>query len=104
MERWSDGVTGKTPTPEPRTSTEYEARMNVSVSLNSEYQTIRWKGGVDGSLELLDQTLLPGEVRYVACPDVETLFEAIRALRVRGAPAIGVARTLLDASPTRRHR
>src|SRR5690349_14919193 len=58
---------------------------------DSDCPTLRWNGGVDGSLELLDQTLLPGEVRYLSCSDVDTLFEAIRSLRVRGAPAIGVA-------------
>ena len=40
---------------------------------------------------LLDQTLLPLEVREIECRDVETVFEAIRSLRVRGAPAIGIA-------------
>lgn len=55
------------------------------------FKTIRWIGGIDGYVELLDQTVLPDEVTYVACRDVETLREAIRSLRVRGAPAIGVA-------------
>jgi methylthioribose-1-phosphate isomerase len=53
--------------------------------------TLAWRGGVDGHLRLLDQTLLPVEVREIACRDVEAVFEAIRALRVRGAPAIGIA-------------
>jgi methylthioribose-1-phosphate isomerase len=53
--------------------------------------TIRWVGGLDGYVEMIDQTLLPGEVRNIACRDVETTWEAIRSLRVRGAPAIGVA-------------
>jgi len=53
--------------------------------------TLRWEGGVEGRLLLLDQTLLPLEVREIECRDVETVFEAIRALRVRGAPAIGIA-------------
>jgi len=65
--------------------------MNASAAVDVVFPTLRWNGGVDGYLELLDQTLLPGEVRYLECRDVETLFEAIRALRVRGAPAIGVA-------------
>jgi methylthioribose-1-phosphate isomerase len=50
--------------------------------------TIRWK---PGCVELIDQTLLPGEVVYKECRDVEVLAEAIESLRVRGAPAIGVA-------------
>jgi methylthioribose-1-phosphate isomerase len=40
---------------------------------------------------LLDQTLLPGEVREIECRSTEDVWEAIRSLRVRGAPAIGVA-------------
>ncbi len=43
------------------------------------------------SLVILDQTLLPGEVRYLSLTETEDIVEAIRALRVRGAPAIGVA-------------
>ncbi|MFK7821575.1 MAG: S-methyl-5-thioribose-1-phosphate isomerase [Planctomycetaceae bacterium] len=54
-------------------------------------QTLRWSGGIDGSLWLLDQTLLPTETREVECGTVEKVHEAIRMLRVRGAPAIGVA-------------
>jgi methylthioribose-1-phosphate isomerase len=54
-------------------------------------ETLRWVGGVDGHLELIDQTLLPVELKYLACRDVESVWEAIRSLRVRGAPAIGIA-------------
>lgn len=54
-------------------------------------ETLRWCGGPDGYLELVDQTLLPTEFRYLTCRDLETLCEAIRQLRVRGAPAIGIA-------------
>lgn len=43
------------------------------------------------AVRLLDQTRLPGEVAVVDCEDVATLAEAIRSLRVRGAPALGVA-------------
>jgi len=53
--------------------------------------TIEWVGGVDGHVRLIDQTLLPTEVRFIECTDVEALWEAIRSLRVRGAPAIGIA-------------
>jgi len=54
-------------------------------------QTLRWVGDVDGHLELIDQTLLPAEFVQIECRDVETVWEAIKMLRVRGAPAIGVA-------------
>ncbi|MBI4582084.1 MAG: S-methyl-5-thioribose-1-phosphate isomerase [Planctomycetes bacterium] len=55
------------------------------------HKTIEWVGGLDGQVRMIDQTLLPGECRMISCGDVETLWEAIRNLRVRGAPAIGVA-------------
>jgi methylthioribose-1-phosphate isomerase len=53
--------------------------------------TITWIGDVDGFVRLLDQTLLPTQVQYRDCHTVEEIWEAIRVLRVRGAPAIGVA-------------
>src|SRR6187402_603061 len=43
------------------------------------------------ALHLLDQRALPGEVRYLACRTADETAHAIRALVVRGAPAIGVA-------------
>jgi len=45
----------------------------------------------DGKVVLLDQTLLPGELRYVECDDVDSLARAIEELKVRGAPLLGVA-------------
>jgi methylthioribose-1-phosphate isomerase len=53
--------------------------------------TVRWEGGLSGHLVLLDQTRLPGEIVEHACRSLEEVWEAIRALRVRGAPAIGIA-------------
>ncbi|HEX4149137.1 MAG TPA: S-methyl-5-thioribose-1-phosphate isomerase [Pirellulales bacterium] len=53
--------------------------------------TLDWVGEAEGCLRLIDQTRLPNELVYLDCHDVETVFEAIRSLRVRGAPAIGVA-------------
>lgn len=52
---------------------------------------IEWVGETDGCLRLLDQTLLPCETKTIECRSVEQVVEAIRSLRVRGAPAIGVA-------------
>lgn len=54
-------------------------------------ETLRWQGEVDGHLVLLDQTLLPNELREIECQTVEEVWEAIRRLRIRGAPAIGCA-------------
>ena len=42
------------------------------------------------SVVVLDQTLLPNETEYISLNSAEALFEAIYALRVRGAPAIGI--------------
>ena len=51
-------------------------------------QTLKWK---DDALVLLDQTALPSEVNYLTCREVETVASAIEDLKVRGAPAIGIA-------------
>lgn len=42
-------------------------------------------------LVILDQTLLPGQIKYLTLSKAEDIWEAIYSLRVRGAPAIGVA-------------
>lgn len=53
---------------------------------------VAWVGDApSGFLRLLDQTLLPVECRELELRTVETVWEAIKSLRVRGAPAIGVA-------------
>jgi methylthioribose-1-phosphate isomerase len=54
-------------------------------------QTLKWVGGIDGFLELTDQRKLPTEFVKLPCHTIEELFEAIKTLAVRGAPAIGVA-------------
>lgn len=56
--------------------------------------TLAWReaqGAAPPALVLLDQTLLPVQETLIDCTDVETIAEAIESLRVRGAPAIGVA-------------
>jgi methylthioribose-1-phosphate isomerase len=45
----------------------------------------------DGRLRLLDQTRLPQEEVWLTLADHRQVAEAIRSMRVRGAPAIGVA-------------
>ena len=42
-------------------------------------------------IEILDQTLLPAAERYLVIDDLPGLCEAIRALRIRGAPLLGIA-------------
>lgn len=55
-------------------------------------ETLRWRGdAATGWLRLIDQTLLPGTFEEIDCRDVATVWEAIKSLRVRGAPAIGIA-------------
>lgn len=54
-------------------------------------RTIAWVGDADGFVRLIDQTLLPTRLEYRDCRTVEEVWEAIKVLRVRGAPAIGVA-------------
>jgi methylthioribose-1-phosphate isomerase len=54
-------------------------------------RTIEWIGGTDGFVRLIDQTLLPTRLEYRDCRTAEEIWEAIKMLRVRGAPAIGVA-------------
>jgi methylthioribose-1-phosphate isomerase len=43
------------------------------------------------ALVIIDQTLLPSEEKYLSLTTPEEVFEAIKKLRVRGAPAIGLA-------------
>ena len=44
----------------------------------------------DKELNIIDQTLLPGEIKRINLNTKEEIWEAIKKLRVRGAPAIGV--------------
>ncbi len=50
--------------------------------------TIEWK---DNKIRMIDQTKLPEELTHLEISDIEVLAEAIKSLRVRGAPAIGIA-------------
>ena len=43
------------------------------------------------SLDIIDQTLLPGTIKRINLNTKEEIWEAIKKLRVRGAPAIGAA-------------
>src|SRR6266567_2993888 len=51
-------------------------------------ETIRWS---EGAVVMIDQTRLPAEESYVTCRSYREVAEAIRAMVIRGAPAIGVA-------------
>jgi methylthioribose-1-phosphate isomerase len=64
-------------------------------------RTIDWDGE---AIVIIDQTLLPSEERLLRLRDVPTLAEAIQSLRVRGAPALGVAGALGIALAVRQAR
>ncbi len=63
-------------------------RLTVSIAIP---QAVRWHAG---ACRIIDQTLLPAEYREIDLVDVDEVVEAITSLRVRGAPAIGVAAAL----------
>ena len=65
--------------------------MNAIEPTTQRVFSVQWSGDADGFLDLLDQTLLPMELKVLALHTIEEVFEAIVMLRVRGAPAIGIA-------------
>ena len=46
---------------------------------------------VPGHLRILDQTLLPAATRFIDTTALDVVWQAIKTLQVRGAPAIGIA-------------
>jgi len=62
--------------------------VDNSLILSGLPRAIEWK---DGALYLLDQTLLPHQTVIEKQQTVEDVWQAIKVLKVRGAPAIGVA-------------
>jgi len=54
-------------------------------------RTVEWIGGLDGHVALIDQTRLPERLVFVEVRDPVAMWDAIKRLVVRGAPAIGVA-------------
>jgi len=63
------------------------------------FETLRWR---NDQLELIDQRLLPAQMTYVACDSAQSTANAIRAMIVRGAPAIGCAAAYGAAVEARR--
>ncbi len=51
-------------------------------------EPIKWK---DNKIVFIDQTELPVKLKYVKCRDIDILCRAIKKLKIRGAPLIGVA-------------
>ena len=53
-------------------------------------RTIDWNNSKN-NIVMIDQTLLPAEYKVIECNTIDALCEAIKTLRVRGAPALGAA-------------
>ncbi len=53
--------------------------------------TIEWE---NGKVKIIDQTKLPLRLVHIYCEDPRTLREAIFSLKIRGAPALGIAGAL----------
>src|SRR3954464_976838 len=71
-------------------------------------KSIEWAGDVDGVVRLIVQNERPPRLVYKDCKNVYEVWEAIKMLRVRGAPAIGITaamgvvgglRDVLDGKP-----
>jgi methylthioribose-1-phosphate isomerase len=54
-------------------------------------KTVEWR---DGKVAIIDQTLLPHELIVLELSDYREVAEAITTMKVRGAPALGVAAAL----------
>ena len=65
--------------------------LNSSPVQRGEVDTLRPIAWRDGKVALLDQTRLPLEEVWLELDDYRDVIEAIRSMRIRGAPAIGVA-------------
>lgn len=65
-----------------------EAAGRNTIGAMAEIRPIEWLGD---RVRLLDQVLLPGEVRYIETDDWAEVAQAINNMKIRGAPAIGVA-------------
>ena len=63
--------------------------MTHSLKTVTHAQNIRYDKAAE-ALYIIDQSLLPNEEREIRLQTAEEMVEAIRALRVRGAPAIGI--------------
>ncbi len=61
------------------------------MTVSSFPRTVEWVGGIDGFVRMIDQTRLPHELVMLECRDTKAVWEAIKRLSVRGAPAIGIA-------------
>ncbi len=56
-----------------------------------EIKTIDW---VNNKIKIIDQTKLPLKLEYIYIKDIKTLWQAIKEMQVRGAPALGATAAL----------
>ena len=63
--------------------------MNEAIRQVTHVQNIRYDKATE-RLYIIDQTLLPNEEKEIELRTVEEMIEAIKMLRIRGAPAIGI--------------
>ena len=63
--------------------------MNEAIRQVTNVQNIRYDKATE-RLYIIDQTLLPNEEKEIELRTVEEMIEAIKMLRIRGAPAIGI--------------
>jgi methylthioribose-1-phosphate isomerase len=63
-------------------------------------RAVRWH---DDAVRIIDQTLLPSQYEEIDLVEVDDVVEAIASLRVRGAPAIGIAAAMGLVASLKRH-
>ena len=79
------GVLLKLPCPPEKVKRKKRSWMN---KLDALPRAVRWE---NRTLKLLDQRKLPQEESTITCHGIEDVFDGIKTLSVRGAPAIGIA-------------
>ncbi|MFI3184537.1 MAG: S-methyl-5-thioribose-1-phosphate isomerase [Methylococcaceae bacterium] len=72
----------------------------MTMQNNKTVQALEWTGD---ALRVLDQRLLPEKIVYEDYQDAIGVTEAIASMRVRGAPAIGIAAAYGVALSVRKH-
>ena len=72
--------------------------------MNQPVKTIEWIGDLDGFVRMVEQTLLPERFEMLEVRDAKTMWEAIKRLAIRGAPAIGIGAAMGLVLGVRDHR
>ncbi|TAK63115.1 S-methyl-5-thioribose-1-phosphate isomerase [Methylobacter sp.] len=72
----------------------------MTMQNNETVQALQWTGN---ALKVLDQRQLPEKIVYDEYKDADGVTEAIVSMRVRGAPAIGIAAAYGVALSVRKH-